>query len=359
LEIPSTAISIRHTVFLGATLAGSLTAASRPTLAAKKSVAAPPPVVASPPATGQVYTIDDSHSFVECSVRLVGFNRIRGSFPQYEAHVYYDSVAVERSSVSVRISVEGVDTHDAERDHHLESPDFFDAKNFPFIRFESRSIRAASGGLIADGDLTIRDITKPTTIPFVIATPLGTDPFGNPRFSAAGRVVVNRRDFGVIGPDFWNHAISDSVEIEFEVGCRRWNYDKLGWGDTKRASIGQRIFESTERSGLTAALKESRELFQKERGNPDWNFGLFEYMKCAGRLGQRDRPRDGAAVLGQAIELKADSTAAADMAVLRCQRAELLIRAGDGAGARDELTRAELADSSSTYLRALKRSMGI
>jgi hypothetical protein len=114
-----------------------------------------------------------------------------------------------------------------------------------------------------------------------------------------------------------------------------------------------------ERIGLTSALKESRELFQKERGNPDWNFGLFEYMRCAGRLGQHDRPRDGAAVLGQAIELEADSTGAANMAVVRCQRAELLIRAGDRVAALDELTRAESADSSSTYLRALKRSMGI
>jgi polyisoprenoid-binding protein YceI len=193
LEIPSMTISIRHAIILGATLAGSLSAAIPPTLAAKKSVAAPPPVVASPPATGQVYTIDDAHSFVEFSVRLVGFNRVRGSFPQYEAHVYYDSAAVEHSSVSVRISVEGVDTHEAERDHHLESPDFFDAKSFPFIRFDSRSIRPATGGLIADGDLTIRDVTKPTTIPFDITTPLGTDPFGNPRFSAAGRIAPASR----------------------------------------------------------------------------------------------------------------------------------------------------------------------
>src|SRR5262245_2007306 len=223
-------ISIRRAVFLGSTLVlGLLAAAIRPTLAGKKSVAAPPPLVATRPTMGRVYTVDEAHSFVEFSVRLIGFNRVRGSFPQYEAHVYYDSAAVERSSVSVRVSVEGVDTHEAERDHHLESPDFFDAKKYPIIRFESRSIRAAGSGLVADGDLTIRDRTKPTTIPFAITTPLGTDPFGNPRFSAVGRVVVNRRDFGVVGPDFWNHAISDSVEIEFEVGCRRWNYDRLGW----------------------------------------------------------------------------------------------------------------------------------
>src|SRR5262249_60877711 len=131
--------------------------------------------------------------------------------------------------------------------------------------------------------------------PLAIHTPLGSAPSDHPRFSAAGRVVINRRDFGVIGPKFWNHAISDSVEIEFEVGCRRWNYDRLGWGDSKRASIGQRIFESAERSGLTAALKESRELLQQERRNPGWNFGLLECIKCAGLLRQPDLPADRAA----------------------------------------------------------------
>jgi len=352
-------LSVRRSAPMGgALLLVLLAGANRPTLAAKKAAAAASPIVATPAVTGQVYTVDDAHSFVEFSVVLIGFNRVRGSFPQYEAHVYYDSAAIERSSLSVRMSVEGIDTHEPERDHHLESPDFFDAKKYPFIRFESRSIRADGAGFVADGDLTIRDVTKPTSIPFAITTPLSTDPFGNPRFSAVGRLTIDRRDFGVNGPDFWSHAISDSVEIEFEVGCRRWNWDKLGWGDSKRASIGQHIFESTQSKGLSSALKESRDLFQKERRNPEWNFGLFEYMKCAGRLGQHDRPGDGAAVLGQAIELKADSTDASDLAVVRCQRAELMMRAGDRTAARDELARAESADPNSTYVRALKHAIG-
>src|SRR5262245_30767143 len=72
VEIPAMAISIRRAVFLGAALVLTLIAAAiRPTLAAKKSVGAPPPVVAEPPAMGQVYTIDDAHSFVEFSVRLI------------------------------------------------------------------------------------------------------------------------------------------------------------------------------------------------------------------------------------------------------------------------------------------------
>src|SRR5262249_17278680 len=135
-------------------------------------------------------------------------------------------------------------------------------------------------------------------------------------------------------------------------------YDRLGWGNAKRTSIGQRIYESADRGGLTAALKESRELYQKERANPDWNFGLFEYMKCAGRLDQHRRPRDGAPVPAQAIGLKADPAGVADLAELRCQRAELLLHGGDRVAARDELVRAESSDSTSTYLRALKHSIG-
>jgi len=352
----------RPIVPLAACVAALVATADHASLAARaatKSAAPAPTGQAVPSASpaGEVYTVDDAHSFVEFSVRLIGFNRVRGSFPRYQAHIYYDSAAVARSSVSVRLTVESVDTNNQERDHDLASTEFFDAKRFPFMRFESREVRADGPGFVAMGDLTIRDVTRPLSIPFAITTPVGPDPFGNTRFSAVGRVVLNRRDFGVNGPDFWNRAISDSVEIEFEVGCRRWNYDRLGWGNLKRTSIGQRIFETSEKSGVAAALKESRELFLKERGNPEWNFGLFEYVKCAGRLGQHGRPGDGAAVLGQAIELRADSTGAADLAEVRCQRSELLQRAGDMAGARAELARAEFADSTSTYVRALKRAM--
>jgi polyisoprenoid-binding protein YceI len=332
-------------------VAGGAVAKTRP--AAVGAAATPPP-------RGLVYTVDDAHSFVEFSVRLLGFNRVRGTFPDYTAHIYYDPDSVGNSSVSVRMAVAGVSTHESERDHHLESPDFFDAARFPFMHFDSRAIEPAplAAGFVAVGELTIRDVTRRVAIPFTITAPLGVDPFGNTRFSVAGRVTISRRDFGVIGPKFWNNAIGDSVEIEFEVGARRWNYDNLGWGDPPRTSIGQRILATADSLGLARALRDSRDLWAKQRANPAWNFGLFEYMKCAGRLGQRNRPGDGAAVLGQAIELQADSTAAAALAAVRCQRAELLMRAGDVRGAREELDRAQAADSTSTYARALRRMIG-
>src|SRR5262249_41295030 len=118
----------------------------------------------------------------------------------------------------------------------------------------------------------------------------------------------------------------------------------------------ERILRLTDSLGIAPALKDSRKLWTDAHADTVWNFGLFEYLKCAGRLGQHDRPRDGAEGLGQVIALQADALAAPDLAVVRCERAELLLRAGDARAARDELALALAADSSSTYARALRHA---
>ena len=340
---------------------GALALAFLTPIAVAKPAHAPKPSAVPPPARvsrGEVYTVDDAHSFVEFSARLIGFNRVRGTFPDYVAHIYYDPDSVALSSVSVRIAVAGVSTHEPERDHHLESADFFDAAKFPYMRFDSRQVVAAPDGFVALGDLTIRDVTRPVAIPFAITAPLAQDPFDNLRFSAAGHVTLSRHDFGVIGPKFWNGAIADSIEIEFEIGARRWNYDRLGWDSDRRRSIGEHILRMADSVGIERALADSHKLCVAQPADTTWNFGLFEFMKCAGRLGQHGRPREGADVLGQAIELKAASASPSDLAVVRCQRAELLRRAGDDRAARDEFARAMATDSTSTYVRALRHAFG-
>src|SRR5262245_19877750 len=101
------------------------------------AILAAAPIVAHAAPRRPLYTVDNAHSFVEFSVRLLGFNRVRGTFPDYAAHIYYDPDTVTRSAVSMRLAVAGVSTHVAERDHHLESADFFDAARFPSMYFES------------------------------------------------------------------------------------------------------------------------------------------------------------------------------------------------------------------------------
>jgi polyisoprenoid-binding protein YceI len=176
-----------------------------------------------------LYAIDSAHSLLEFSVRLVGFNRVRGSFEKYHGHVLLASDDITRSKVSVVIESDSIRTGVEERDRDLKSANFFDAAKYPSLTFASTRIEKTPSGFVAIGPLAIHGVSREIRIPFVLSSPPGTDPFGNTRFAITAEVTFNRSDFGVNGPEFWGKAISDAVQIDLEIAGRRWNYETLGW----------------------------------------------------------------------------------------------------------------------------------
>jgi polyisoprenoid-binding protein YceI len=113
-----------------------------------------------------------------------------------------------------------VDTRNADRDGHLQSADFFDVASFPKITFASTSVKESGSDKIAvEGNLTIKDVTKPISIEFEYSG-AATDPFGNARFGFEGAAEINRKDFGLT----WNAAletggilVSENIKLEFEI----------------------------------------------------------------------------------------------------------------------------------------------
>ena len=163
------------------------------------------------------FTIDPSHSRVGFSARHAMVTKVRGSFNDYTGSaVVADGVA----SISIDINVASVDTRSADRDGHLQSADFFDVANFPKITFASTSVKdAGSDKIVVEGNLTIKDVTKPITIEFEY-TGTATDPFGNARFGFEGSAEINRKDYGLT----WNAAletggilVSENIKLEFEI----------------------------------------------------------------------------------------------------------------------------------------------
>jgi polyisoprenoid-binding protein YceI len=162
------------------------------------------------------YTIDASHSRVGFSARHAMVTKVRGSFNEYSGSAV---VADGAASLSIEISAASIDTRSADRDGHLQSPDFFDVANFPKITYKSSSVKDGGAGIIVEGELTIKDVTKPLTIEFEYA---GTakDPFGNDRYGFEGEAEINRKDFGLT----WNAAletggilVSENIKLEFEI----------------------------------------------------------------------------------------------------------------------------------------------
>ena len=163
------------------------------------------------------YNIDPSHSRVGFSARHAMVTKVRGSFNEYSGSA---TVADGAASLNIDITVSSVDTRSADRDGHLQSADFFDAATFPKITFASTSVKdSGSDKLVVDGNLTIKDVTKPISITFEY-TGTATDPFGNARFGFEGEAEINRKDYGLT----WNAAletggilVSENIKLEFEI----------------------------------------------------------------------------------------------------------------------------------------------
>jgi len=165
------------------------------------------------------FNIDPSHSRIGFSLRHAMVSKVRGNFNEYSGS---GIVANGVASLSIEISAGSVDTASPDRDGHLQSPDFFDVANFPKITFVSTSIKdAGTDKVVVEGNLTMKDVTKPITIEFEY---LGTskDPYGNARFGFEGQGEINRKDFGLT----WNAAletggflVSDAVKLDFEISA--------------------------------------------------------------------------------------------------------------------------------------------
>ena len=165
------------------------------------------------------FNIDPSHSRIGFSARHAMVTKVRGAFNEYSGTA---TVADGSASINVEISAASVDTRSADRDGHLQSPDFFDVANFPKITFVSTSVKdSGSDKIVAEGNLTIKDVTKPISIEFEY-TGSATDPFGNARFGFEGASEINRKDFGLT----WNAAletggilVSENIKLEFEISA--------------------------------------------------------------------------------------------------------------------------------------------
>lgn len=163
------------------------------------------------------FNIDPTHSRVGFSARHAMVTKVRGSFNDFTGTaVVADGVAL----INIDITVASVDTRNADRDGHLQSGDFFDVASFPKITFASTSVKESGSDKIAvEGNLTIKDVTKPISIEFEYSG-AATDPFGNARFGFEGAAEINRKDFGLT----WNAAletggilVSENIKLEFEI----------------------------------------------------------------------------------------------------------------------------------------------
>src|SRR4029077_17725905 len=155
------------------------------------------------------FPVDSDHSKIGFTVTLASVADVDGRFPDVDGTISYDEADLTNSSVTAIIKTASIDTGNSDRDSDLRGANFFDANKYPTIRFQSRSIQRQGNDYVMTGTLTIRDVTRDVVIPLVWRQHKTPDPGQNTRIGFEGRLMLQRKDYTVIGPTFWNNSISN------------------------------------------------------------------------------------------------------------------------------------------------------
>lgn len=158
--------------------------------------------------------VDPVHSNVLFRVKHMDVGYFFGHFTGESGTVTFDEDNPENSSIKLTVTTDSVETFNKKRNDHLKSPDFFNAKQFPEMSFESTSWEKMDDGLYkVTGDLTLHGQTKEVST-VVQMTGSGTDGQGNFRRGFLTTFNIKRSDFGI---DFMPKVISDRVKLIITV----------------------------------------------------------------------------------------------------------------------------------------------
>ncbi|POY36360.1 hypothetical protein C3K47_11475 [Solitalea longa] len=166
------------------------------------------------------WKIDPDHSQIMFRVKHLMISTVTGRFTRFSLNVETENESFNKAlNIDFRAEVNSIDTHNSERDTHLKSPDFFNADQFPDIKFVTISYEKSKNHGSLTGELTIRDITQEV----IFSVEFGgvvTDQDGNTRAGFLATAVISRKSFGLL----WNGVteaggvvVSDEVKLIGEI----------------------------------------------------------------------------------------------------------------------------------------------
>ncbi|MEU9271071.1 YceI family protein [Streptomyces sp. NBC_00080] len=168
------------------------------------------------------YSIDPAHSTLGFVARHAMVTNVKGKFNDFTGSLHLDGTDPSKSSATIDVTMDSIDTGSADRDGHLKTADFFKTDEFPTMTFRATSAEALGGDdYRITGDLTILGVTKPLSIDLEF-NGAAKDPFGNERVGFEGKAEILRSAWGLT----WNAAletggvlVSDKIKLNFDISA--------------------------------------------------------------------------------------------------------------------------------------------
>jgi polyisoprenoid-binding protein YceI len=148
------------------------------------------------------WVVDKGHSNVKFTVTHYAVSEVEGNFKIFDGSMEHTKADFTDAKVAFTVDVNSINTESERRDGHLKGDDFFNAPQYPQMKFVSTGMKALGNNKFQlSGNLTIRDITKPVVFDVSYG---GTINAGQGRKSGfKAKATIDRFDYNLK----WDRAI--------------------------------------------------------------------------------------------------------------------------------------------------------
>lgn len=139
-----------------------------------------------------------------------------GKFKAFDGIISFDPNNLPASKADITISMDSADAGSDDRNKNLPTKDWFNTDSFPDAHFKTKSITKGldKNQYVAKGDLTIRDVTLPISLPFTLV--ITKNDSGESVAKMNGEAIINRLDYGV-GQGEWKDTKSVENQVKIKI----------------------------------------------------------------------------------------------------------------------------------------------
>jgi len=160
------------------------------------------------------YEVDARHSFASFGYEHIGLSIQQHRFNGTKGTIVLDTEA-KTGSVDITVDTTTITTGNDAFDKHIQGPDFLDTEAFPDATFKStKVIFEGDKPVAAEGDLTIKGVTKPVKLDLTYFAAREHPQVKKPALGANATAVIKRSDFNAAK---FVPAVADEVTLKLAV----------------------------------------------------------------------------------------------------------------------------------------------
>lgn len=159
------------------------------------------------------WTFDRAGSRIEMSVRAFGGSHT-GRFDDWRGTAVLDPARPQDARASMMVQAGSLKMSPSVATERAVGPAFLDARRYPTIRFDLRSLEPLGGDrFTARADVTMKGQTRAIDFPVDLRV-------GRERAQLTGAFTIDRADFGIGTTGPWNRLVGRQVTVRVALQAR-------------------------------------------------------------------------------------------------------------------------------------------